>query len=224
VNGAGQAADLVALLLKKRLFSSPAAFTRTLRRHLASVGRSAGALNVDPAWVGARRADILYVDWSDDDALDDAEAAADDAATSAAGHPGPQEQALLGQLAAWVDEYGQDSDAKARALIDYLVSVGKDGDPAGRWNDERVVVFTEYRDTQRWLADLLDRYGLADGGRLELLYGGMDPDERERIKGDFQKPPGLHPVRILPGEHGLAGPASAEPPRVGNFSEQLWGD
>ncbi len=25
----------------------------------------------------------------------------------------------------------------------------------------------------------------------------MDPDERERIKGDFQKPPGLHPVRIL---------------------------
>jgi len=37
--GAGQAADLVTLLLKKRLFSSPAAFTRTLGLHRGSVGR-----------------------------------------------------------------------------------------------------------------------------------------------------------------------------------------
>jgi hypothetical protein len=29
------------------------------------------------------------------------------------------------------------------------------------------------------------------------MYGGMDDEERERIKADFQKPPGLHPVRIL---------------------------
>ena len=32
---------------------------------------------------------------------------------------------------------------------------------------------------------------------LELLHGGMDEDLRERIKGDFQKPPHMHPVRII---------------------------
>lgn len=195
--GAGQAADLVTLLLKKRLFSSPAAFTRTLGLHRGSVGRAAGSLQVDLSWVGEQRLEILYGDWADDDALDDAEAAAEDTATSTAGAPTAGEQALLDGLAAWVEAHGQDSDAKARALIDYLITVCKDGDRDGAWNGERVVVFTEYRDTQRWLADLLDRYGLAGGGRLELLYGGMDTEERERIKGDFQKPPGLHPVRIL---------------------------
>ncbi|MGI8682435.1 MAG: DISARM system SNF2-like helicase DrmD [Mycobacteriales bacterium] len=197
VRGAGQAGDLVTLLLKKRLFSSPAAFTRTLGLHLGSVSNAAGNLPVDLNWVDDRRLEILYGDWSDEEALDDAEAAAEDAATSAAGTPGPEEQALLEQLAAWVDTHGHDSDAKARALIDYVVAVCKGGDPDGPWSDERVVVFTEYRDTQRWLADLLDRYGLAEGGRLELLYGGMDAEARERVKGDFQKPPDLHPVRIL---------------------------
>ncbi len=197
VKGAGSAGDLVTLLLKKRLFSSPSAFALTLARHAASVGGSTHAFPVDVSWVDEQRLDIFYGDWSDDDALDDAEAAAEDAATSAAGTPGADEQALLDQLTAWAGEHGQESDAKARALLGYLVAECKGGDPDGEWNDERVVVFTEYRDTQRWLADLLDRYGLAAGGRLELLYGGMDPDERERVKGDFQKPPDLHPVRIL---------------------------
>ena len=35
----------------------------------------------------------------------------------------------------------------------------------GGWNDERVIVFTEYRDTQKWLIDLLLTHGFGgDGG------------------------------------------------------------
>jgi superfamily II DNA or RNA helicase len=192
--GAGQAADLVTLLLKKRLFSSPAAFARTMTLHRDSVRSAGEALNIDIAWVGERQAELVYGDWSQDEALDQAEDAAAEAATMAAGKPGGAEQELLDKLETWVLEHGPDSDAKARALIDYLDGVCKTD---GQWNDERVVIFTEYRDTQRWLKDLLENYDLGEGGRLELLHGGMDEEQRERIKGDFQKPPHMHPVRII---------------------------
>lgn len=192
--GAGQAADLVTLLLKKRLFSSPAAFTRTMTLHRNSIGSASGTIDIDIAWVGTQQSELVYGDWSQDEALDAAEDAAAEAATISAGEPSPIEQELLDKLEAWVLEHGLDSDAKARALIDYLDRVCKTN---GKWNDERVVIFTEYRDTQRWLKELLEKYDLADGGRLELLYGGMDEELRERIKGDFQKPPHMHPVRII---------------------------
>ncbi|WP_377454115.1 DISARM system SNF2-like helicase DrmD [Rhodococcoides fascians] len=192
--GAGQAADLVTLLLKKRLFSSPAAFTRTMTLHLNSVTRTSEAADIDTEWVGDRQAELVYGEWSNDDALNEAEDAAADAATTAAGKPGPAERELLDKLEAWVGEHGLDSDAKAKALLTYLDQVCKTD---GQWNDERVVIFTEYRDTQRWLADLLATYDLAAAGRLEMLHGGMEEDERERIKGDFQKPPRMHPVRIV---------------------------
>jgi superfamily II DNA or RNA helicase len=196
-SGAGRSADLITLLLKKRLFSSPAAFKRTFGLHQQAVLRAGQQQDVDIDWVEAQRLDLVFGDWGDDESFDDAEAAATDTATESAGPPETLEQTLLDRIATWVHEHGEESDAKARALIDYLTQVCKDGKRDGTWNAERVVVFTEYRDTQRWLADLLDRYGLADGGRLELLYGGMDEDERERIKDDFQKPPDRHPVRIL---------------------------
>ena len=58
---------------------------------------------------------------------------------------------------------GRSPDAKARELITYLNAVCR---PDGRhWTNERVVVFTEYRDTQIWLADLLRQEGLG-GDRL----------------------------------------------------------
>ena len=194
---ASSGAELVTLLLKKRLFSSPAAFSHTFGMHLAAVDRSGEAEDLDPRWVSEQHQGLLFGEWGDEDELEQAELAADAAATSAAGQPDGTERALLARLASWVDEHGQETDAKAFALISYLVGVCKDGKPAGAWNTERVIVFTEYRDTQRWLAEVLERYGLGDQGRLELLYGGMDDDERERVKDDFQKDPDLHPVRIL---------------------------
>ena len=69
---------------------------------------------------------------------------------------------MLDKLETWVLEHGLDSDAKARALIDFLDGVCKTN---GQWNEERVVIFTEYRDTQRWLKDLLEKYDLGEGGR-----------------------------------------------------------
>jgi len=60
-----------------------------------------------------------------------------------------------------------------------------------------IIIFTEYRATQKWLHDLFARHGLASQGRLTTLYGGMDTDDRERIKAAFQAAPKESPVRIL---------------------------
>jgi ERCC4-related helicase len=54
--------------------------------------------------------------------------------------------------------------------------------PGGKWNEERVILFTEYRATQKWLFDLLAREGFVADGRLEMIYGGMPNDQREPIK------------------------------------------
>jgi hypothetical protein len=92
----------------------------------------------------------------------------------------------------------QRGDTKAEVLLDWLDKVVRPAGPDGkrRWNDERVIVFTEYRDTQRWLQERLVARGLG-GERLALLYGGMDADAREDVKARFQAEPGLDPVRIL---------------------------
>jgi len=87
--GGGQAADLVTLLLKKRLFSSPAAFTRTMGLHLNSVQRSGQALDIDIAWVGEQQAELVYGDWSQDEALDEAEDAAAEAERLPPVNPAP---------------------------------------------------------------------------------------------------------------------------------------
>lgn len=67
---------------------------------------------------------------------------------------------------------------------------------SGQWaGNERLVIFTEYKTTLDYLLNrLLAEYG-DDDGFLLTLYGGMDDQERERIKAAFNNP--LAPVRIL---------------------------
>ena len=67
--------------------------------------------------------------------------------------------------------------------------------PDGRWrNDERLVLFTEYKTSLDYLARRLrDRYRAGD--EIRVLYGGMDLGDREAIKAAFNDP--ADPVRIL---------------------------
>lgn len=101
--------------------------------------------------------------------------------------------ALLDQLRQWADRAAEPADSKATALVAELERICVD---RGRWTDDRVIVFTEYVDTQRWLAGLLEARGLG-GERLGLLYGGMDERRREHLKAAFQAAPHRDPVRIL---------------------------
>lgn len=68
--------------------------------------------------------------------------------------------------------------------------------PEGQWNDERVIIFTEYRATQKWLQEILAHENLG-GEQLMDFFGGKDKDERERVKAAYQADPSQCPVRIL---------------------------
>ncbi|WP_084692352.1 DISARM system SNF2-like helicase DrmD [Parafrankia elaeagni] len=200
-----KATDLVTLLLKKRLFSSPAAFAHTVavyRETLAARhGRPAPAApsaagpvdDVDdvPEWIDDYFDDIATLD---DEQLADAEDDALGRVRPMQPDPTDPETELLARMQRWADAHEAEPDAKARALLAYLASVCR---PDGKhWLNERVVVFTEYRDTQTWLAGLLRQQGLG-GERLGLLHGGLPADEREQLRLAFQADPSEHPVRIL---------------------------
>ena len=69
--------------------------------------------------------------------------------------------------------------------------------PNGQWTDERVIIFTEYRATQKWLSEVMSSEGFTGQDRLMTMYGGMDAKSREAIKAAFQAAPDQSPVRIL---------------------------
>jgi len=189
------AADFVLLLLKKRLFSSPAAFAATLAVHRVTVerGRSAGTTTVPSPSVLRAAIEVVDEEFADDAAQ---ELATEDALVTV-GRTSPvlsaEERTLLDRMSAWADVVRHRRDTKLATLIGWLDHVVR---PDGRWCDERVIIFTEYRDTQRWLAEQLTAAGLG-GDRLSLLYGGMDPELREHIKQEFLHSPAQTAVRIL---------------------------
>ena len=101
-------------------------------------------------------------------------------------------------------------DARVRKLVDWIrenmcpdlppLGTMQTRGPPARWNDTRVIIFTEYDDTKRYLQQQLaaaiattDR---ADE-RIAIYHGPTPPAEREEIKRAFTTDPKKHPVRIL---------------------------
>jgi superfamily II DNA or RNA helicase len=190
------AADFVTLLLKKRLLSSPAAFANTLATHRETLDAKSG----DDRKTSERQLQAAW-DRAEDEAIadDSGEQAAEALVTATRGAPPltDEERALLDELGQWAETHRVRPDARATAFLDWLTDVCRT--PDGGWTDARVIIFTEYRDTQKWLIDLLLTHGFGgDGGdRIADLYGGMDTDSRERTKAEFQAHPSRSPVRIL---------------------------
>jgi ERCC4-related helicase len=189
------ATEFILKLLKKRLFSSPQAFLLTLEKHRESLRRSARASASRPqqsylATIAARSDE----DFSDDEELSEAAQEAIDAAARAFRPVSAAESAILDQLQNWARRASATRDAKADRLLDWIDSNLREN---GKWKNKRVIIFTEYRDTQKWLFGLLSNRGLTQNGRVELLYGAQDEKDRERIKAAFQFDPAQAPVRIL---------------------------
>lgn len=192
------ASEFVLKLLKKRLFSSPEAFARTLAQHEQSLqtARKASGSSSRPA-AGILRSQLENMDeeFGDDEAADAALDDTLDTATRLFRELTPEERQLLDELRRWAESARGKPDAKTQELIRWLKAHLQT--PDGRWTDERVIIFTEYRDTQRWLLQMLTSAGFGGGERLMSLYGGMASDQRERIKAAFQAHPDASPVRIL---------------------------
>jgi superfamily II DNA or RNA helicase len=187
--------EFVLKLLKKRLFSSPAAFLGTLQQHRETLLRRKPTQRAMPsAGVLRARIDGLAEDFANDAAFEEQEMALTDTATELFADLPAEDLALLDQMIGRAEQLARRADAKAASLIDWLETHLR---PGGQWNDERVIIFTEYRATQVWLQTLLAAQKLTADDRLMLLYGGMPNDRRERIKAAFQAAPADAAVRIL---------------------------
>ena len=204
------AAEFVLKLLKKRLFSSPSAFAATLNKHRQSVGHTAAFADT-PYW--RRRLDTVEDDYANDAEYEATTEEALTLAGAALSPLRPDERALLDTLSRYADQAGHGPDVKAQTLINWLKAHLR---PHGVWNQERVILFTEYRATQKWLHDLLAQQGFVAEGRLLMIYGGMAHDDREKIKAAFQADPAAAPVRIL-----LATDAAAEGLNLQNYCSRL---
>ncbi|WP_364710930.1 DISARM system SNF2-like helicase DrmD [Streptomyces ossamyceticus] len=196
------AADFVTTLLKKRFLSSPKAFAETIHTHLETMTSRRAAAEEEPApSVRVLRPLIDGVEEAEEaDEQEQAEAAqrALTAARQAMRPLTDREHTLLKELDVWAIEAGKRPDAKFERFREWLDGIVCPGGPKGDWVDQRVIVFTEYRDTQRWLYGQLLAAGYPED-RIAQLYGGQDRDDRERVKQVFQESPDLSPVRILLG-------------------------
>ena len=192
------AADFVTLLLKKRLFSSPAAFAQTLETHIATLrhARPSAPRNRRRRCQAAFDADRLRTSPTTTPYSEAAEEAARRRGRRRRRRHATSSDAARARCRRGPSERQHRPDAKAQRAARlpgrHLRRPGR----RGQWNDERVIVFTEYRDTQLWLYDLLaDRVaGASSTDRVALLYGGMDDDDREHIKAEFQAHPTRRPV------------------------------
>ena len=192
------ATEFVLKLLKKRLFSSPQAFLTTLQQHEKTLregkARSRPSLTKPSVSILRRQLDQIEEDFADDDSYEDLTYDAIDTSSRLFRPLTPEEAALLKQMQQWAERAAQRPDSKAQTLLDWIEAHIR---PGGQWSDQRVIIFTEYRTTQKWLFELLGSRGLAQDDRLMILYGGMNSDDRERVKAAFQAGPEMSNVRIL---------------------------
>jgi len=207
------ATEFVLKTLKKRLFSCPAAFLVTLERHEQSL-HTAKRKIAKPTYKALQlELDRMDEEYADDNDYDEATSDALDTATRLFAEPTADEESLLKRMKDWAKRARGQRDSKVKQLVAWLKEYLK---PGGKWSNERVIIFTEYRATQNWLQEVLSVEGFTDGDRLLTMYGGMDSEKREEVKAAFQTDPEVSPVRIL-----LATDAASEGLDFQNFCSRL---
>ncbi|GGT80925.1 helicase SNF2 family protein [Actinomadura citrea] len=223
--GGRTAADFVTMLLKKRLFSSPKAFYETVGTHLRTMTeRERAADQPDELERAAEKAgervlrpliERLEETAEEDDAYKETEAEALGAARRVMVPLTADDKRLLNELHTWAGKATNRQDAKLDAFLKWLEPIVRT--PDGGWTDQRVIVFTEYLDTQRWLRDRLIIAGYP-AARIAQLYGGQDVREREHVKNVFQEDPRIEggEVRVL-----LATDAASEGINLQNHCHRL---
>jgi hypothetical protein len=195
--------------LQKRLLSSPEAFARTIEVHAQSVERRGGVQVLKEKAPAAKLSENLDPEayGEDDEALLAEELA--EVASASATLPSPTEEAraLLSKMRAIADRARRRPDGKTLALFAWLqkhLCPGL-GEPSVKgkaleWTSRRVILFTEYADTKRYLVELLReaaRHTESGDERILEFHGGMSDEQREEVQRAFNADPKDHPVRIL---------------------------
>lgn len=187
-SGRKKGSDIVSLILTKRFLSSPWAFGKTLEQYVAASASSHAYEDDEYAELfGSEQAD------EEEGLFDQPEFGALTGAKREDPFGGADEAAVE-RLVTWAKGYDMRADARVDELVKFLDSVCR---PDGRmWSDERVVVFTEYADTLRWVKSILEQRGY-EGARLGVIEGSTPAEDRETIRARFTAPPTDEPVRVL---------------------------
>ncbi len=202
--------------LQQRLLSSVEAFARTLRVHRRTLERQRQAARAEQQ---TGLFDLLGggIDGDDDRAeraveeLEREEEAQVEAATAASpSAPVADELTLLDEMTRVAEEARGRPDARVLRLLDWVREHQCPGlprpgasPPRGQpphWNDTRVLIFTEYEDTLRYLRQQLEAaLERTDRGaeRLAVYHGPTPQAQREEIKRAFNGDPAKYPIRIL---------------------------
>ncbi len=215
------AAGLLITGLQQRLLSSMEAFARTLRVHRRTVQRqweksqqggqaeTANVVDFDLLRAGVGPDDDR-AEFTEQDLQAEVEAQFEAASAATAGPMQDatarglfdQEQKLLDRMTDIAESSRGEPDGRVKKLIAWIdkhmcPGMSKSG---GKWNDVRILIFTEYDDTKRYLHEQL---GAAIAGtqladeRIAIFHGPTPSDVREQIKQAFNGDPAKYPVRIL---------------------------
>ncbi len=213
--GVQNTAQLVLCSLQKRLLSSIEAFASTLRVHrkafekAAAIAAGGPGLQSRPVRVEAGLQTRLFESPdADDDRADDSEedvTAEEESAMAAATasslvgtnlqvRPGSDPFAKERSILAEMTELAEAARGQADSRVKHLLAWCKEN------RDQRVLIFTEYADTKRYLERQL-RAALTPGResdpRIATFHGGMPDDRREDIKRAFNSDPASNPLRVL---------------------------
>ncbi|MEO5340508.1 MAG: DISARM system SNF2-like helicase DrmD [Magnetococcus sp. MYC-9] len=210
--------------LQQRLLSSVEAFARTLRVHRKTMERVwANEQPSTPPDQSVKQALTLWSNApdadSDESRLDEEEQAlAEDAALeritlATTGNQGQadllQEKSLLEQMQRVAEASRGLPDARVHRLVRWIAErmcpgVHLPGDrpqtTEKQWSSLRLLIFTEYEDTKRYLVNQLRAAMIGTDQaeqRMEVFHGPTSAERRDAIKRAFNTHPGQHPLRIL---------------------------
>ncbi|MCF8604009.1 DISARM system SNF2-like helicase DrmD [Gordonia sp. HY442] len=188
-DGSRSARDMATLLLKKRFFSSPVAFAQTVDVYRDTRTRGLDLeFDLDYDEIFGSDSDEL-----EEGKLDQPEIEALREAKSSLPLLTEEDVEDLDWLSEWGHRFSGRPDSRLEALLSYVEGTLRSH---GDWNNERLVIFTEYVDSLRWVRDILRQQGYEDD-RVEIIDGGTDAETRELIRARFNENPAKTPVRIL---------------------------
>jgi len=194
-------------LLTKRLLSCPFAFARTWWRHIEDQREVEEGTLFEMARVSAQQAEDETKSDQQRSQLEEDTAryggtwlrrqqaglvAAQQRVSRALESLGYSREAVEAETG--IPLLGYRADSKTEALVEWVRQNMLDSQGRLR-DDERLVVFTEYKETLAYLEKRLLLEEPFDENTLRLLYGGMTADEFEKVKQEFEDPES--PVRLL---------------------------
>lgn len=213
--------------LQKRLLSSIEAFAKTLAVHRKSVEQALEKATPPSTISKSSQSDLecLTTGEYDDIELDNqeednsgqeeySEPGFDDRMTkaTAASSDGSREEtraalvhelALIDEMVSVAEASRHCADERVQKIINWIDSHMCPGlltTDTPKWNERRLLIFTEYEDTRRWLQQHLgEAIGHSETAyrRIAVFTGRTSRHKREEIKAAFNKEPGDHPLRIL---------------------------